>query len=64
MLQSIFHGFDDNHAFYKLLVLCYAKDTLRTPKRKEALSMVLNLILAGLVAVLVVTGIVSKATDK
>ena len=26
--------------------------------------MVLNLILAGLVAVLVVTGIVSKATDK
>lgn len=37
---------------------------VKKPKRKEALSMVLNLILAGLVAVLVVTGIVSKATDK
>ena len=32
--------------------------------RKEALKMALNLILAGLAALLVVVGVVSRVTDK
>ncbi len=32
--------------------------------RKEALKMTLNLILAGLAALLVVVGVVSRVTDK
>ena len=65
-LPTIFHGFDEIHAFYKSALPCYIKDTLRKPSktiRKETLNMSLNILLIGLAVLLVVVGIVSKVSS-